>query len=358
MSPLAAIVQSMIVKRGAITIADYMELALQHPDYGYYRKGDPLGSEGDFITAPEISQMFGEMIGLWCVDAWRQTGKPSSFTLLEMGAGRGTLMQDVLRATERVTEFQDAFWLHLLESNATLRGMQQEKLARHAPIFIDDLNNLPPEPIIFIANEFFDALPIRQFEHTFQGWVERMVTVQGDEFVMSLQPLDAAVLGLVPVAIRDTAQVGRVYEISMPSLVIIRKLAKHIATHGGVGLVIDYGFMESSGAPTLQAVHQHKYAKVLENVGGCDLTAHVDFGGLRDMAATQGCSTFGAVGQGEFLLALGIELRAGRLKQHATPDQVAAIDGALHRLTAVSEMGSLFKVLAIAAPTVTNLLAF
>jgi NADH dehydrogenase [ubiquinone] 1 alpha subcomplex assembly factor 7 len=328
---------------------------LQYPDYGYYRRRNPIGREGDFITAPEISQMFGEMIGLWCADVWRQMGQPDKFVLVELGPGRGTLMQDALRATAKVPGFHQALQLYLLESSETLRKIQQEKLVEHLPIYIDDLTQLPDLPLIVMANEFFDALPIRQFEKTFQGWCERMVTVDKNQLGFTLRPLDAMLLQLIPENLRE-ANPGVFFEVSMPSTAILRHLAKHIARNGGAALIIDYGFTEPSGQPTLQAVSKHQYTDVLDDPGEVDLTAHVDFSLLKTVASGQGTIVWGPMGQGEFLQNLGIALRAAQLKQHA--DQANAIDTALKRLTDPTEMGNLFKVLAVTSSRINSVAGF
>ena len=340
--------RAVIEKAGAISVAEFMQLALQHPDFGYYRHGDPLGQAGDFITAPEISQMFGEMIGLWCADVWRQMGKPESFVLLELGAGRGTLMQDALRATAKIVGFHQALRLHFLESSATLRAMQREKLAAFDPVHISDLAELPSLPVLVIANEFFDALPIRQFEKTFHGWCERLVTLRDGSLVFTLSPPDPALALLVPAALRE-AHPNTVYEVSPASVNFMRDLARQIAQRGGAAIVIDYGYAEPDGKPTLQAVANHAFADVLANVGEADITALVDFGMLRGAAMAGGVKPAPLVTQGEFLRHLGIDLRADQLKRRATPEQVVAIDAALHRLTDNSQMGSLFKVLTLSS---------
>lgn len=346
MNQLAEHIKDLIKSKGPITIAGFMELVLQHPEYGYYRRHDPLGQRGDFITAPEISQMFGEMIGLWCAEMWRQMGQPEHFILLELGPGRGTLMQDALRATAKVPGFCQALQLHFMESNETLRKLQQEKLIDHLPIYIDDISQLPDAPIIVIANEFFDALPIRQFEKTFQGWCERAVSVNEHDLVFTHVPADAMLTQLIPESLRE-ANPGTFYEVSLPSTSIMRQLSKHIARNGSGFLVIDYGFLEACGQPTLQALANHKFVDVLSNPGEVDITAHVDFGLLRTVASGQGLNVTGPIGQGEFLQNLGIELRASQLKLHATPQQAEAIDVGLKRLIDASEMGTLFKVLAV-----------
>jgi len=357
MGELFAHICSLIEKNGPISVASYMELALQHPEFGYYRRHDPLGKTGDFVTAPEISQMFGEMIGLWCADVWRQMDKPKKFILLEMGPGRGALMQDALRATAKIAGFHQAMKLCLIESNATLQKMQQEKLVEYKPDYTLDLMQLPALPMIVIANEFFDALPIRQFEKNFQGWCERLVAVENNTLVFTPWPIDPLLAQLIPPELRE-ATPGAVYEVSLPSLSIIRVLAQHVASHGGAALVVDYGFVEPFGQPTLQAVSNHQYASVLTRPGEVDLTAHVDFAALSAMAMAQGTHVSGPVGQGEFLQSLGIDLRAVQLKQRTTPLQAKEIDTALHRLTDPSQMGSLFKVMAITSSQLSSLAGF
>jgi SAM-dependent MidA family methyltransferase len=348
---LDVLIREQILAKGPMSIASYMDLALQHPEFGYYRQHDPLGASGDFITAPEVSQMFGEMIGLWCADIWQQMAMPSAVTLLEMGPGRGTLMQDALRATAKIKGFHDAMDLQLLETNASLCKQQQERLLAYLPVHIDNLAQLPPQPLIAVANEFFDALPIRQFEKTGDGWCERLVGVHNGELAMTLSPPTQDFLMLLPEAVRE-AVVGTVHEISLPSLAILRQIAKHIAHHGGGFLVIDYGYNEVSGLASLQAVLRHAPVTIFERPGEVDLTAHVDFGALRMVAGGQNIKVTGPVGQGVFLQAMGIELRATQLKLRADIEQAKAIDTALARLTDIEQMGQLFKVMAITSPTI------
>jgi NADH dehydrogenase [ubiquinone] 1 alpha subcomplex assembly factor 7 len=357
MNALAGYIRDVIAKRGPISIATYMELALQHPEYGYYRHGDPLGVEGDFVTAPEISQMFGEMIGLWCAEAWRAMGKPETFVLCEMGPGRGTLMQDALRATGRIAGFQHGLKLHLCESNEKLRAMQMEKLAARNPVYIDSLAQLPPLPTLVIANEFFDALPIRQFEKTADGWCERLVSMDGDKFIFVMSPPDPALLLFIPQDMREAA-LGTVHEISLPSLNVTRQLAEHLVQHNGAALIIDYGYAAPPGKGSLQAVADHRIADILERPGEIDLTAHVDFAALAHTASGRKASVQGPVGQGVFLQVLGIEMRALQLKHNATPEQVRDIDSALQRLCDTAHMGTLFKAMAIASPSLGPLAGF
>jgi len=339
-----------------MSFARYMELALQHPEYGYYRNGDPVGATGDFITAPEVSQMFGELIGLCFAEAWKGMGKPEVFTLLELGPGHGTFMQDALRATAKIHGFHAAMKLHLLETNVTLREKQKEKLGAYNPVYIENFE-VPQQPTFIIANEFFDALPVRQFEKAADRWRERLVGLDGDELAFTLSPPDNAFLLFIPPDMRD-APAGSVHEVSLPALTIIREIARQVASSGGAALIIDYGYTAAPGKGTLQAVSSHRHADILERPGEVDLTAHVDFPALKQIAQSQGAAVLGPVGHGEFLQTLGIDMRAAQLKHNATPEQVAAIDTALHRLTDGAEMGALFKVMAITSPQMGLLAGF
>lgn len=343
---LAALIRDMIAARGPMTIADYMELALQHPEHGYYRHGDPLGRAGDFITAPEISQMFGEMVGAWCAEMWRTMGTPKAFALVELGPGRGTLAKDALRATRKIAGFHDAMDLVFLESSKTLRDAQRDALADHAPRYAESLADCPAVPTIFIANEFFDALPIRQFEKGFQGWCERLVGLREERLTFVLSAPDPAYALMIPEGKRD-ARPGAIHEVCLPALQIARDISRHISRHGGAALAIDYGATEAASVSTLQAVSRHSRADALESPGNVDLTAHVDFGMLAAVAKKEGLAAQGVIPQGEFLEAMGISLRAAQLKQRATPDQARDIDSALERLTGPAHMGALFKALAI-----------
>ena len=358
MTALQEIITGVIQRHGPLTIAQFMELALQHPQYGYYRQHDPLGQGGDFITAPEISQCFGEMIGLWLADAWQKLGRPDPCILLELGPGRGTLLADALRATRKLPGFQAALQLYLLESNAALRAKQAAVLADYHPIHLDDVNDLPRLPTLLVANEFFDALSIRQFVKTADGWCERLVILdEQDQLVFTLAAPDPACRLLIPEPLHDAPD-GFAYELSPNSLAIMQQLALRIAATGGAGLVIDYGYAVPAGQPTLQALAQHHYADILANPGQQDITAHVNFGLLKLAAERAGLGCVGPVGQGDFLQAMGIDLRASQLRQYATPTQTEAINAALHRLCDPAEMGVLFKVLGFVSPSTHDLAGF
>jgi NADH dehydrogenase [ubiquinone] 1 alpha subcomplex assembly factor 7 len=358
MTALQSIIADLIRRHGALTVAQFMELALQHPEHGYYRRHDPLGRGGDFITAPEISQMFGEMIGLWLADCWQKLGRPDPCVLLELGPGRGTLLADALRATRKLPNFHAALRLYLLESNASLRAQQARTLEDFHPAHLDDLSGLPKLPILAVANEFFDALPMRQFISTAAGWCERLVTCDDqNNLVFIVSKPDPACRLLVPEPLHNAAE-GFCYELSPASLAVMQQLAARIAAQGGAGLIIDYGYTAPSGQPTLQALAQHAYAPVLNNPGGQDITAHVNFGLLKLAAERAGLGCGGPIGQGDFLHNMGIDLRASQLRLQATSVQTEAITSALHRLCDPAEMGTLFKVLGFVSPSTLDMAGF
>lgn len=352
MTPLADHLARLIRATGPIPLSHYMALALGHPQHGYYVTRDPLGARGDFITAPEVSQMFGELLGLWIADGWTQQRRPSPFILVELGPGRGTLMADALRAMRAVPGLADAARLHLVETSPALRAAQQKRLPQatwHARF-----EDVPQGPLFILANEFFDALPISQFVRTERGWCERHVGLAGGnderpQFVPVLAPVPLASDTVLPPAMRK-APIGAIAEISPASCAIAEAIGARIARAGGAALVVDYGHARSAAGDTLQALRAHKFADPFETPGDVDLTAHVDFEELAAAAVRGGAKAHGPVAQGTFLAALGIEARARKLRQGATPAQAQAIDAALRRLTAPEEMGSLFKALALTPP--------
>ena len=355
MTPLGKRLAARIARLGPITLADYMAEALTHPQHGYYMRGDPFGVGGDFVTAPEISQMFGELIGLWCADIWQRLGAPDPVLLVELGPGRGTLMADALRAARILPDFHRAVRPHLVEISPTLRRRQADSLRAQtgdgAPLWHDSLADVPEGPLILIANEFFDALPIRQFARTAAGWCERLVTLDADgrTLMLTLGPPSSPAEILVPPALH-TAPEGAIAEVSPAAIGVANGIGHRLATHGGAALIIDYGDARPPGEPTLQAVRDHARHDVLAEPGTADLTAHVDFAALARVARDSGASTHGPVPQGAFLQALGIESRAEILRCTAARAQIEAIDAAVHRLTDPAEMGTLFKVLALSHP--------
>jgi NADH dehydrogenase [ubiquinone] 1 alpha subcomplex assembly factor 7 len=334
-----------IALAGPLTVAEYMAEALGHPTYGYYQRRDPLGRAGDFITAPEVSQMFGELLGLWCIEVWYSMGCPSPCRLVELGPGRGTLIADALRAARIRPAFAQAVRLHLVETSVYLRGRQAELLAAHRPQWNASLEEVPPGPLLLIANEFFDALPIHQFERRPEGWRERVVAVEGDRLVFSW-----ASPGPSFALLSERQRIGPAAEVSPAGLELAGAIGKRLTAHGGAALVIDYGSSQSLPGESLQAVRRHQPVDPLAEPGDADISAHVDFAALAGAAGQAGARAYGPLPQGEFLLRIGLDTRAESLLARATPEQARDISAARLRLLDAREMGKLFKVLALTAP--------
>jgi len=328
----------LIANYGPISVADYMAEANAH----YYATRDPLGRAGDFITAPEISQMFGELVGLWLADLWERAGSPAGTCYVELGPGRGTLAADALRAM-RSAGFEPN--PELIETSPVLRQAQAARIP--GAHWHDQLDSIPHEgPLLIVANEFFDALPVRQLIGTPEGWRERKVDYRGGRFVPVAGPPIAA--SAIPDGLRE-APTGAVLEVSPASIAIAQGIAHRLAVQGGAALIIDYGHARTGIGETLQAVHGHAYADPWSQPGERDLTAHVDFGALAAAVEGEGVRRFGPVDQGRWLAAIGVDARAASLARHA-PDRAEEIATARHRLTAPDQMGSLFKVMALVAP--------
>jgi NADH dehydrogenase [ubiquinone] 1 alpha subcomplex assembly factor 7 len=336
---------------GPLTIADFMTEALLHPRLGYYATRDPLGAAGDFVTAPEISQVFGELIGLWCADAWEKMGRPPRVVLAELGPGRGTLMADLLRAAKAVPDFRRALALHLVEASPVLRAAQARALTAAEPSWHDGIADLPDGPLILVANEFLDALPIRQLQRGERAWHERLVTLDasGEALAFAVDAAPSAAAALVPPALRH-APPGSLSEIRPAALSLAAAIGARLAQQGGAALFIDYGYWPSACGDTLQALRRHRRHPVLEAPGEADLTAHVDFAAFAAAAREAGARAWGPVPQGGFLAALGLASRAAALMRQASPDQVAAIESGCRRLIDPAAMGTLFKALALADP--------
>jgi len=333
-----------IALTGPISVADFMAEALGHPTLGYYRRAMPLGAAGDFITAPEISQMFGEMIGAWLAERWHAMGQPASVRLVELGPGRGTLMADALRATRGVTDFHAALDIHLIDTNETLRAQQATALASFKPTWHERLDGVPAGPLLLVANEFFDALPVRQFHKTAHGWRERMVGLapDGETLSFALAPGGTPFASFLPEAAEDAEA-----ELCEQGRALAAELGARVARDGGWALIVDYGYDASGPGASLQAVRSHRGAGVLDHPGETDLSTHVDFAALTAAAAASRARVSGPVGQGDFLKRLGITQRAEMLKARASPAQRHALDAGLERLIAPDQMGTLFRVMAI-----------
>ncbi|MEQ8369409.1 MAG: SAM-dependent methyltransferase [Alphaproteobacteria bacterium] len=362
-TPLAAILARRIARDGPMTLADYMAVCLGHSEYGYYRRNEPFGAAGDFITAPDISQMFGELIGLWCLEMWNRMGRPDPVLLVELGPGRATLLVDALRATRRARHWHAALRLHLVESSQSLRARQADALADGTPVWHSDVSTLPDGPMILLANEFFDALPVRQLvrrDDGGSGWSEMLVALDGAGRLVCAPAARESLLAGTLTERQRALPVGSIVEVPVAGSALVAHIAQRLTdpAGGGVALLVDYGYGEderdgeSSGAAlgaTLSAIRRHRHEPILARPGEADLSAHVDFSALARAAAAAGAQTWGPQSQGRFLNQLGIEERARQLAQ-AAPAQVAATIGAAARLTAAGQMGDLFKVLAIAGP--------
>ncbi len=351
MNQLSRLLARRIRATGPLTIADFMTEALLHPRFGYYTTRDPLGARGDFTTAPEVSQIFGELIGLWCADAWQRMGRPAPVILAELGPGRGTLMADALRALKIAPEFRRALSLHLVETSPVLRAAQRAALGPASPAWHDSIATLPDGPLILIANEFLDALPIRQLLRGETSWHERLVALDadGERLAFAADAAPSAAAALVPPGLRAAAP-GSLCEIRPAALSLAAGLGARLMRQGGVALFIDYGYWPSACGDTLQALAGHRRRAVLDNPGAADLTAHVDFETLAAAARAAGARVWGPVPQGRFLAALGLAERAAALLARARPEQVAAIESGCQRLIDPAEMGTLFKALALADP--------
>lgn len=335
---LPDLLKSRIATTGPMTLADYMAECLMHPQFGYYATRDPFGAAGDFITAPEISQMFGELIGLALAQVWMDQGQPARFTLAELGPGRGTLMADALRATKGVPGFHAAAEVHFVETSTTLRAVQAKAVPSAS--FHDSAETIPDLPLYLIANEFFDALPIRQFERAEGGWCERIIGLEGDALSIGLS--QAAPLAALDHRMEET-KVGDVVELcpALPS--IINRISSQIDAQGGCALIIDYGDWASLG-DTFQALQGHEPVDPLTHVGEADLTAHVDFAAI---AAASQCAYSRLTPQGVFLERLGITARAQALAKGLNGKALDQHIAAHRRLTHPSEMGNLFKVMGL-----------
>ena len=342
---LTKIIRQKIRSSGPLTIAEFMDLALMHPQFGYYQSADAFGVKGDFITAPEISQMFGELIGLWCVDSWSKMGAPSQFMLVEFGPGRGTLMSDALRSAALVPEFLNAAEVFLVEGSQSLTALQKQNLKSHSITWCQDISDLPSDmPAIFIGNEFLDALPIQQFEYTAEGWQERRIGLDGDAFVFERHPITEE-LALDHMPENGTCDLGSIYECSSAAEDIIRTLSDHLTRFGGCALFIDYGPENSAFGDSFQSVKNHLFADPLQNPGTQDLTAHVDFERLAKITKSADCSAAQIATQGRFLERLGIEARTLSLLRSANDSQKQKLNEDLKRLVSGSEMGTLFKAM-------------
>lgn len=348
MNALGARIAKWIAAQGPISVAQYMNLCQFDPEGGSYTARQTIGR--DFVTSPEVSQTFGEMLGLWVAQTWHDQGRPAYPRLVELGPGRGTLMADALRAIAAAApEFLDVAEIVLVEASPVLQAAQRDKLktigadiAWHERF--DD--TLADRPLYLIANEFFDCLPIHQYVKTPRGWCERMVGIQDEALMFALSPDPAAVMPLA----RGTAPIGGVFETSPAATALAEEIARVIAKQGGGAVFIDYGYSEPGFGETLQAIAEGKFADALVDPGEGDISAHVDFSALAQAVAKGGCRPYGPVTQCNFLADCGIGDRGERLIL-ANPTEAKTIAQGVDRLVNPAEMGALFKVLALVPPT-------
>jgi NADH dehydrogenase [ubiquinone] 1 alpha subcomplex assembly factor 7 len=345
MSELSAHIKAIVAEEGPISVERYIEIALTHPQHGYYMNRDPFGAAGDFTTAPEISQMFGELVGLWSAEVWNAMGKPDPVRLIELGPGRGTLMSDALRAARIVPEFRAAIDVTLVEVSQTLAEIQHETLlTAGAPIaWAASPSEAPEGPAIIIANEFLDALPVRQYVRSHNRWRERVVWVD-----------KSGQLGFAPGRqpepfIQAPGEEGDILEVNPASHRLVFELAGRLARQGGVALFVDYGHAITSIGDTLQAVRGHRIVNPLAEPGECDITAHVDFAAMARSARAAGAAVYGPIDQGDFLQEIGIDTRTRALAER-TPERAQEFEDARKRLVGkdIGEMGALFKAMVVA----------
>lgn len=353
MNELARLLRERILAEGPLTVAAFMSEALGHERFGYYRTRQPLGAAGDFVTAPEISQIFGELVGLWCADVWYRLGAPDPLALVELGPGQGTMLADGLAAVSQVAPaFAAAVELHLVEASPVLRQRQAQTIAAlplaRPPQWHEAFDQVPALPFIIIANEFFDALPIHQYIRSDEAWRQRRIGLSdaGDGFVF----VDGeAAPDVVPEDLVQAPE-GSLFERCFAGEALARAIGGRIAAHGGGALLIDYGHAKSDLGESLQGVAGHRYAPALDRPGEIDLSHHVDFAALTRAAEAGGAQAHGSVPQGLFLGRLGIAERAERLSLGRSGEDADRIASAVRRLVHPGRMGLLFRVLALTAP--------
>ena len=347
---LAQKIARRIRREGPLSLAAFMAMALHDPEQGYYARRDPIGRAGDFTTAPEISQIFGELLGLCCADWWRRSGRPDTVILAELGPGRGVLMQDFLRAATSVPGFRRALRLHLVEASPVLRAEQQQRLAAAEPRFAGGFDELPDGPLILVANEFLDALPIRQLIRCRADWAERVIGLNAEgRFAFVESPESPALTFLVTAVLRDSPP-GSVVEICPAAAALAASLGDRLTRAPGLALFVDYGYFPSVPGPTLAVLRHHQPADLFAEPGDADLSAHVDFAAFARSAASAGAVVHGPVSQRDFLLALGAQARLAALAANASPDQRSELARGLDRLIDPGQMGNLFKVLGLTSP--------
>ncbi len=350
-SVLADRIARRIRAEGPLSVAAYMAMALHDPDLGYYATRRPLGGAGDFVTAPEISQVFGELIGLWCAVLREEIGRPDPVIIAELGPGSGVLAADLLRAAAAVPEFRRAIRLYLIETSPMLREEQRRRLACAEPTWLGRADELPEGPALIVANEFLDALPIRQLVRGQSHWAERVVALdRADRLIFANGPENPALSLLVPQALRGSAEPGAVFELCPSALALGAALGQRLRCCPGAALLIDYGHSPSRLGASLRALAHHRPADPLAAPGSADLSAHVDFAAFADTVGATGADPYGPVPQGRFLAALGASARLVALSRRASASERRQLESGVERLLAPDQMGDLFKAMVLVSP--------
>lgn len=345
---LAGKIARRIRAEGPLSVAAYMAIALHDPQLGYYATRRPFGAAGDFVTAPEISQVFGELVGVWCALMWERIGRPDLVILAELGPGSGALAADLLRAAATLPEFRRALRLHLVEASALLRAEQQRRLAAANPVWLTRAEDLPEGPLILVANEFLDALPIRQLVRGARHWAERRVALDEADRLAFADGAENPLLDLlVPEPLRHTLPPGTVFEICPAALALAASLGARLKCQPGAALLVDYGHFPSAPGPSLRGVRRHRPVDALASPGTADLSAEVDFAAFAEAARVAGAEAWGPAPQREFLLALGASARLAALTARADPAGRQRLESGVERLLDPTQMGNLFKVMAL-----------
>ena len=355
-TPLAQKIKHRIAAHGPMSLAEYMNLCLSDPEHGYYMTQQPFGVKGDFTTAPEVSQLFGELIGAWLMHQWLTQDLQGPVQLVEIGPGRGTLMKDVLRVISLRPQLQENLSVHLVETSPTLRKAQEKLLKNEAITWHSDLSTVPDGPTLLIANELFDALPIHQYQLTEKGWFERCIGLDdNDELIFGLSTGNLSQADIDKFDLQPKP--GDILEISPAAINMAAAIGNRIKQQGGAALLIDYGYAKTATGDTFQALKNHEYVPVLEQCGQADLTAHVNFQALSNAITLSGAVPHGPIGQGAFLLGLGLLERAGQLGTGKSALEQDQIRKDVERLAADNQMGTLFKVLSV-TPTADKPIPF
>jgi NADH dehydrogenase [ubiquinone] 1 alpha subcomplex assembly factor 7 len=349
---LAISLRDKISKDGPISVHDFMHYVLQNNNFGYYSKSSNIvGKSGDFITSPEVSQLFGELVGLWCLNLWQLSGSPKTFYLVELGPGNGTMMKDLLRATRHVSEFHKAMKICLVEINKNFILRQRDQIQHHYVEWFSRYEDVPEGFSIIVANEFFDALPINQYTKRNDKWYINMVDLNGDKQHLFIDQFEASqnIREFLSIKYAELPN-DSIIEIQDDANLEITKISKNIVLNGGAALIIDYGYIESqhrSFVSTLQAVKNHKYSPIFEEIGFSDITSHINFTAFYDIAKLYQARVYGPISQTQFLSNMHIDLRKNMLLLQANSEQKKEIISGYNRLISVDQMGSLFKVLAL-----------